>query len=164
MPRSVLIVLAAAALFAFSKGDQALAQASGAQLGRQQPIIELRFAHDAPAPGLTYMESVSGKRRVYVEEGNIVSDDGIRRVHAKPTADGLVLDVQFSQEAGARLVDATSRADGRQIAVLINSRLVAAVPVANAFPIGTRRITIGLELPTSAAAATAARIAARWPE
>jgi hypothetical protein len=167
MSRPMLIVLAVAASFAFAGGDQALAQTGGARTGQQQAIIELRFAQDAPAPGFVFMRSLSGRQRgAYVAEGNIVSDPGIERVRAEQTADGLVLDVELFEEARARLADATKAAGKRKIAVLINSRFVAAVPVVSPIASESRRLTIGLGpgLPASAAAEARASIAARWPQ
>jgi hypothetical protein len=164
MLRSMLLVLATVAFFDFANGDQALAQTSGAGAAQQQPIIELRYGQHTPTPGFARMRSLSDRERdTYVAADNIVSDAGIERVHAKQTADGLLLDVELSEVARARLADATRTAGGRKIAVLVKSRLVGAVPVVSPIASQSRRITISLRLPPSVAAEAAASIAARWP-
>jgi hypothetical protein len=154
----------AAALIALSAAGETLAQSAGGQVAQQQPIIELRLAREAPAPGFVRMEFLGRQGGVYVAERSIVSDDGIEKVGIHPRADQLLLDVHFAPAAAARLSEATREGVGRlQIAVLIESRLAAAAPIAS--PVGALgRVTIGLELPPRSIEAVAARIAARWPQ
>jgi hypothetical protein len=164
MPRSAPFTLAAAALIALSTAGETLAQGSGGQVAQREPIIQLRFAQDAPALGFVRMEFLAQKGSRYVAERSIVSDDGIERVYVEPTADGLVLDVHFSPEAAARLVDAAREGVGRlQIAVLVKSRLAAAAPIVGPLSTG-RRVAIGVELPRNSVDEIAASIAARWPQ
>ncbi|MDQ3996883.1 MAG: hypothetical protein M3303_07665 [Gemmatimonadota bacterium] len=161
MQRSRLFTSALAALMALSCGRQP-AQISGAPVAQQKPIIQLRLAQETPGPGFVRMEFLGRKGGVYVAERSIVSDDGIEQVHVQPAADGLLLDVHFSPEGAARLVEATKAGVGLQLAVLAKSRLVAAAPIVEPLTIG-RRVNIGVYAPAESAQAIAASIAARWP-
>ncbi len=174
MSPSMLWLLVTVALLVIAKGDQAHAQASGTRAAQQQPIIEVRYGRDTPAPGFAYMAGVFGNHRgAYVARDNIVSDAGIERVYAERTAEGLMLDVELSKEASARWESAIKSVGAMKMALLIKSRLVSVVPVASP-PAGSsrvagpeaerRRITIDLDLPASFAAEVAASIAARWPQ
>jgi hypothetical protein len=164
MPRSTLFMTGVAALIAPAAAGDAVAQSSGGQVALQEPIIQLRLAQDAPAPGFVRMELRSGKGTVYVAERSMVSDDDIERVRVRPTPNGLLLDVHYSPAAGARLLEATTEGVGRlQVAVLIQSRLTAASPIAS--PVGgLGRVTIAFDVPPESGKAIAAAIAARWPE
>lgn len=164
MPRSAPVTLVVAALTALSAPGTTLAQSGRGQVAPAEPVIQLRFAQDVAAPGFVRMEFLGREGGRYVAERSIVSDDGIEQVHIQPTADGLVLDVHFSSEAAARLVDATKDGVGRlQIAVLLNSGLAEASPIVQPLTSG-RRVHIGLNLPMKIAEGVAASIAARWPQ
>ncbi len=87
-----------------------------------------------------------------------MSDDGIDKVLVHPTTNGPVLDGRFFPEGAARLVEGTKGGVGRQLGVLVNSRVVAAALIVEPLPTG-RRVQIGLDLPKDSA--NAASIAAR---
>jgi preprotein translocase subunit SecD len=153
-----------AALIALSVAGDALSQSSEAPVAPREPIIQLRLAQNEPAPGFVRMELLSGEGAVYVAERSILSDDDIEQVGVHRDGGRMLLDVHYSPAAGARLREATTEGVGRfRIAVLIQSRLINAPPIAS--PIGgLGRVTIGGELPPQFAEAVAAKIAARWPQ
>jgi hypothetical protein len=160
----MLFTSAVAALLALSPACRTVAQGSGGNVPRAEPIIELRLAQEAPAPGFVRMEFLGRKGGVYVAERGIVSDDGIEQIHVQRGAGGLLLDVHFSPEGAARLVEATKGGVGQHLAVLAKSRLAGASPIVAPLTVAGRRVTIGLTLPSSAAEEIAASIAARWPQ
>jgi hypothetical protein len=164
IPRLPLFVLAIAAAIGAWPVGEIVAQSSGGQGAQPAPIIELRLAREASAPGFVRMEFLAQRGGVYVAKGSILSDDDIKHIHVERTAKGLLLDVHYSPEAGARLREATAESVGRlHIAVLIKSRLAIAAPIMS--PAGALgQVTISLDLPPKSAEEIAASIAARWPQ
>jgi preprotein translocase subunit SecD len=161
MLRSTRFTSALAALVAVSCERASVARISGDPIAHQQPILQLRLAQETPRPGFVRMEFLGRTGGVYVAERSVVSDDGIEHIDVEPTADGLLLDVQFSPEGAARLAEATRAAVGLHLAVLATSRLVGAARIVGPLS-GERRVTMEFHAPPELAQAIAASIAARW--
>ena len=129
------------------------------------PILELRLASDKQAPGFSVRrELASGDQPsvFFLASDNVVSDADIVRARTRPAPDGIEVEVQLSDAAAARLRETTANNIGKYLAVLANGRLTAPATIMGSVP--TRNtVTLGLNLPATAADSVRSRVAARWP-
>lgn len=161
---SSLLNLHAIAVVVLSQGLAATAAPVPMLAAVDTPTIELRIARISPAEGFVRMEGINAGQSAFVRRDNILSDAGIEDVTVTRTQTGLVLDIQLSTGASARLVQA-SKNIGHQyrLAILVGSRLANVVPIVGPLSPSEGRFQIGLELPGAAADEIAALLAARWP-
>jgi preprotein translocase subunit SecD len=130
------------------------------------PILELRLASATPAPGFSVrrdQESGDQPTVLYLASDNVVSDADLVRARARPAPDGIVVEIQLSDVAAARLREIAANNIGKYMAVFGQGRLAGSATIMAPIPRGNR-VTVGLTLPAAAADSLRSRIAARWPE
>jgi hypothetical protein len=129
------------------------------------PIIELRLASDKLAPGFDVRRDIGHGEQpnvFFLAPDPVVSDADVVRARARRAPDGLVVELEVSDAAAARLRETTATHVGRYLAVLANGRLAAASSIMQSVP--TRNtMNVGLSLPPAAADSVRSRVAARWP-
>src|SRR5215207_10725013 len=89
------------------------------------PILELRLASDKLAPGFSVrrdQESGDQPSVLFLAADDLVSDADLVRVCAKSATDGLVVRIQLSDAAAARLREASASNIGKYMAVFAHGR------------------------------------------
>ena len=99
---------------------------------------------------------------LYLDSAIVVSDADLVRARARPTPDRLVVDVELSDAAAARLRETSGNSVGKYMAVLAHGRFAGAATIMGSIPRGNS-MTVGLTLPAAAADSVRSRVAARWP-
>lgn len=161
-----LLTLGVLAVCAFGPGSGPPSEPAAGLARTGAPIIELRLARDAPAPGFVRASSDYASPDVpdpvYVAEAAIVSDADMEYIDADIVPGrGLGLWLHLTPEGEARLRRITGANIGARMAVLLGSELVITPVIASALGGGTMHLT---HLPADFAGRMAARIAERWPE
>lgn len=164
MPILKLSLAAAAALLALTASGKTAAQRSGLQSDPNGPVIQIRLAQKTPAPGFSAMKELATDSVFYVAGRDIVSDSDIEYARAERRPGGLVIDVRFTPAGTNRLAEVGRDHRGGRIAILVDSRLVKTVVIADPRALSSGRAQIGLKLPEKDVEEIAESIAARWPE
>lgn len=162
----MLSLSAVAALLVLGPSGTAFAQERGIQVDPNGPLIQLRLAREAPAPGFRAMQFLASDSVIYVEERDIISDKDIEYAHAVRRPGGLVIiDLRLTREGASRLLEATKAHLRGRMAILVGSRLVTAPVIAG--PVGataTRSLLVGLrDLSSEDAGEVMAAVEVRWP-
>lgn len=129
------------------------------------PILEVRLASDKPAPGFSVrqdQESSDQPSVLFLASDNVVSDADIVRARTRPAPDGIVVRIQLSDAAAARLREITASNIGKYMAIVGHGRFAGAATIMASIPRGNS-VTVGLTLPAAAADSVRSRVAARWP-
>ena len=91
--------------------------------------IEFRAAQEQPAPGLTEMAVAGGDSKVYVRGEALLTNADIKSAAlARATGDAgsPQIEIVFTKAGRAKFVAATAQAVGKQIAILIDGRVICA--------------------------------------
>ena len=145
--------------------------AAFAQVGREEPdsakpLIEIRFAKEAPEPGFRRLTVRSSGKVVHVSDENVFTDRDFEHVQAKETPQGFVLRAQWkplSAERAAWIRRGENSMDADFLAVFVAGELVSAPRVVldpEARP--AQVIDIGVHAPPDEAERMVRMVAERW--
>jgi preprotein translocase subunit SecD len=141
--------------------------ASVAQGGVRQEepvVIELRLAEDAPGHGRTEAEVSGQAERVYLHSRVELSSEQLARVEAEVGDSAVLINLWLTKEGSERLAGLTAANVGRRLAVVIDTRVVAAAAIVQPLSPGTERpVTVSVHLPRREGERLAQSIARTWP-
>ena len=150
----ILLMLAACA------GSSASISPSGAPLSLvSEALIEFRLAHSEPADGRIPVKFDGSV--LYIERDVIASDNDFLVVRPSVYDGDLVLWVELSPEASARVARITGANIGRRIALIFNSQLVNAAVIRSA---GGGAGPVQVQVPIVDPKQGAELVYIRWPE
>jgi hypothetical protein len=135
----------------------------GERVNAGEPLIQMRMARLAPAPGYVPMQAATDGATAYVSGVNIVDDEQVARALVHRGSRGLSIEVWFTPEGRARLSAATSASVGQHAAVLIGGRLANVPLIVGPIGLGDGPVVMGIDVDDRIAAELTARIAAKWP-
>ena len=139
----------------------ALLAPSGALVGQGEtpPIIELRFAVTAPAPG--HVPRQLADSVFYVSEQVLLSDADIVRADTSRYEGRVMIHVRLRPQAAARLEAETRDRIGDRVAVFFSGELHSAAEILSALSASLGMVVGGIESPKGDS--VAAQVLARWP-
>ncbi len=143
--------------------SESRAQTSARKSAGTESVIQFRFAEDSAGPGVEEVQWLTREGRLYVSAEPILSDSGIEHVDVHSMAEGLMLCLYLFKHARAPVREATGQGIGRQLAALINGRVVSVARVMSAIG-GAPALSMGVYAPRRIADEIAASVAAQWPQ
>jgi preprotein translocase subunit SecD len=132
-------------------------------------LLILTSATAAPSSGAAQTSSPSHEPvaiefRLDEDTTARLSTAELARVESVPAAEGVVLNLWFTEEGSKRLARLTEANVGHLLTVLVNSRVVQAAKVAEPMHPGTKQpVNLAVQLPPQEAESLAQAVARTWP-
>ncbi len=137
-------------------------QEIGPSQARHGAVIDVRFGYPAAGEGRALMHSVGLGGSAFVDQTSIVTDAQILDAQVRRQGGHVIIDLLLTEEGDTRLRNASAETGDRQIAVLLNRRLAAVMPVAAPVRLPNNRITLGVVVPEVVAEEIVAEVGGRW--
>lgn len=138
-----------------------LALAAGLGACASEPTIAFRIASTSPTADRHPMKLVAQDSTFYVADSIVISDNELADVRVARSDPFLVLRIQLTGEGQSRLGAATSSHIGERLALVIDSRLLAAPLIVEG--VAGRDLTAGFKAPKDVEDEIAAIVEKRWP-
>jgi hypothetical protein len=144
--------------------SESRAQTTARKSASAESVIQFRFGADSASPGTVQVPWLTRDARLFVSAEPILSDDAIEHVDVHRDPEGLMLCLYLFTHARAPLGKATEHGIGRQLAVLINGRVVSVARIMSSIGGAPVPISVGVYAPRAIADEVAERIISRWPQ
>ena len=123
------------------------------------PILEFRLVHPEQKPNLISVEFESSA--LYLDPQPVLSDPDIVSAQPFERRDQVILSLELTDEAAARMERVTSENIGSRMALLIDGQVVTATVIQTAGAM--RNVQVAVPRPAAEAASLSARVHAKWP-